>query len=107
MSVDPLVTVVTPTTGNACVLRAIESVANQSYKNVQHLIVIDKPDAPADKKAAIRQYKVDVIELPYATGKDRFLGHRIIGASAFIGKGDFVLPRRGQLVRHRPYRRTS
>ena len=27
MSVDPLVTVVTPTTGNACVLRAIESVA--------------------------------------------------------------------------------
>lgn len=89
MSVDPLVTVVTPTTGNACVLRAIESVANQSYKNVQHLIVIDKPDAPADTKAAIRQCKVDVIELPYATGKDRFLGHRIIGASAFIGKGDF------------------
>ena len=30
-----------------------------------------------------------MIELPYATGKDRFLGHRIIGASAFIGKGDF------------------
>ena len=57
MSVDPLVTVVTPTTGNACVLRAIESVVNQSYKNVEHLIVIDKPDAPADTKAAIRQWQ--------------------------------------------------
>jgi len=89
MSADPLVTVVTPTTGNTCVLRAIESVANQSYKSVQHLIVIDKPDAPAETKAAIRRCKVDVIELPYAMGKDRFLGHRIIGASAFIGKGDF------------------
>ena len=89
MSADPLVTVVTPTTGNACILRAIESVANQSHKNVQHLIVIDKPEAPEEIKAAIRQCKVDVIELPYATGKDRFLGHRIIGASAFIGKGDF------------------
>jgi hypothetical protein len=27
------------------------------------------------------------MELPYATGKDRFLGHRIIGASAFLGRG--------------------
>jgi len=32
MSADPLVTVVTPTTGNTCVLRAIKSVADQSYK---------------------------------------------------------------------------
>ena len=87
MRADPLVTVVTPTTGNTCVLRAIKSVADQSYKNVQHLIVIDKPDAPAEIKSAIRQCDVDVIELPYATGKDRFLGHRIIGASAFLGRG--------------------
>ena len=86
---EPLVTVVTPTTGNSCVLRAIESVAVQSYKPIQHLIVIDNPEAPAEIKTAIRQFKVDMIELPYATGKDRFNGHRIYGASAFLGKGDF------------------
>jgi len=89
MTANPLVTVVTPTTGNPCVLRAVESVAAQSYKPVQHLVVIDNPEAPAKIKSAIRQYNVDVIELPYATGKDRFNGHRIYGASAFLGKGDF------------------
>jgi glycosyltransferase involved in cell wall biosynthesis len=89
MTARPLVTVVTPTTGNSCVLRAIESVVAQSHKPVQHLIVIDNPETPAEIKNAIRQYNVDVIELPYATGKDRFLGHRIYGASAFLGKGDF------------------
>jgi glycosyltransferase involved in cell wall biosynthesis len=85
----PLVTVVTPTTGERSVLRAIQSVADQSYKAIQHLVVLDNPDAPAEIKAAISQYNVDVIELPYATGKDRFMGHRIIGASAFLGQGDF------------------
>lgn len=87
--IEPLVTVVTPTTGDSAVLRAIESVAAQSYPSVQHLVVIDNPEASAEIKNAIRQYKVDVIELPYATGKDRFLGHRIYGASIFLGKGDF------------------
>ena len=89
MITNPLVTVVTPTTGNPCVLRAIESVAAQSYKPVQHLIVIDNPQLPTEIKSTIRQSNVDVIELPYATGKDRFNGHRIYGASAFLGKGDF------------------
>jgi glycosyltransferase involved in cell wall biosynthesis len=89
MTSTPLVTVVTATTGNACVLRAIESVAAQTYRPVQHLVVIDNPEAPAEIKAAIRRNNVDVIELPYATGKDRFNGHRIYGASAFLGKGDF------------------
>src|ERR1700730_537234 len=85
----PLVTVVTPTTGDPSVLRAIKSVAEQSYNAIQHLVVIDKPDAPDEIREAIRQYNVDVIELPYATGTDRFIGHRIIGASTFLGKGDF------------------
>jgi glycosyltransferase involved in cell wall biosynthesis len=85
----PLVTVVTPTTGNPSVFRAIQSVADQTYKPIQHLVVIDNPDAAAEIKVAIREYNVDVIELPYATGKDNYLGHRIIGASIFLGKGDF------------------
>jgi glycosyltransferase involved in cell wall biosynthesis len=89
MTASPLVTVVTPTTANSCVLRAIESVAAQSYKPVQHLIVIDNPEAPTEITNAIHQYNVDVIQLPYATGKDRFNGHRIYGASVFLGKGDF------------------
>jgi len=89
MSTQPLVTVVTPTTCDPSVLRAIQSVADQTYGAIQHLIVIDNPNAPVKIKDAIRQCNVDVIELPYATGKDRFIGHRIIGASTFLGKGDY------------------
>ena len=89
MSEQPLVTVVTATTCNPCVLRAVQSVADQSYSAIQHLVVIDNPDASVEIKAAIRRYNVDVIELPYATGEDRFIGHRIYGASSFLGKGDF------------------
>jgi hypothetical protein len=46
MSTQPLVTVVTPTTCDPSVLRAIQSVADQTYDAIQHLIVIDNPDAP-------------------------------------------------------------
>lgn len=86
---EPLVTVVTPTTGDPSVLRAIQSVASQTYGAIQHLVVIDNPHAPAEIKTAIRAHNVDVIELPYATGKDRFIGHRIIGASSFLGRGEY------------------
>jgi glycosyltransferase involved in cell wall biosynthesis len=80
---------VTATTGDARVMQAIDSVSAQSYKNIQHLVVLDTPQVPADVKTAIRQQGVDMIELPYPTGKDRFNGHRIYGASTFLGKGDF------------------
>jgi glycosyltransferase involved in cell wall biosynthesis len=86
---DPLVTVITPTTGNSAVLRAVESVAAQTYKSIQHLVVIDNPKMPAEIRSAIRQYRPDIIELPYSTGLNRFNGHRIYGASVFLGKGDF------------------
>src|SRR5438874_2673006 len=89
MSASPLVTVVTATTGDARVIQAIESVAAQSHQNIQHLVVLDNPQASADIKMAIRQRGVDVIELPYPTGKDRFLCHRIYGASTFLGSGEF------------------
>jgi hypothetical protein len=86
---DPLVTVVTPTTGNTCVMRALESVSRQTHKCIQHLVVCDGAELQPELKKQIHQYNVDVIELPYATGTDRFNGHRIYGASVFLGKGDF------------------
>jgi glycosyltransferase involved in cell wall biosynthesis len=89
MSASPLVTVITATTGDPRVMQAIESVASQSHQNIQHLVVLDNPQASAGIRTAIRQRGVDLLELPYPTGKDRFLGHRIYGASAFLGRGDF------------------
>ena len=86
---SPRVTVITPTTGAACVFKALESVRAQTLPNVQHLLVIDGPrDFPLHLLADFPQ--VDVLQLPYAVGKDRFNGHRIYGASTFLARGDFI-----------------
>jgi len=85
----PLVTVITPTTGNQVVRKAIESVKNQTYDNIQHLVVTDGPYGAA--KIILDDYpEVDKIKLPYSTGKDQYNGHRIYGAMTYIARGDFL-----------------
>lgn len=89
------VTVVTPTTGTAYLKKAIDSVQNQTYKHIQHLIVIDGNrylDTVSNiiLDTDIFKKQVDIIPLPYATGTDRYNGHRIYGASPFFCKGDFI-----------------
>lgn len=86
---QPLITVVTPTTGNKTLEQAIHSVQAQTYQNIQHLIVIDGqyPDA---EQIVSRFQTVDVVRLPYPTGTNRFNGHRIYGASGFLAKGEYL-----------------
>jgi glycosyltransferase involved in cell wall biosynthesis len=86
---NPLVTVITPTTGAPYLRQAIESVKSQTYDNVQHLVVVDGPHATAG--IILQDYPgTDIIKLPYATGTDRYNGHRIYGASIYLAKGDYV-----------------
>jgi glycosyltransferase involved in cell wall biosynthesis len=84
----PLVTVVTPTTGAATVRKAIESVKQQTYPHIQHLIFVD---GRSEGDAVCADYSgIDVISLPYPVGTDRFNGHRMYGASAYLSKGEFI-----------------
>lgn len=85
----PLVTVITPTTGAPYLRQAIESVKSQTYTNIQHLVVVDGNHPKAHIMLQDYPY-VDVIELPYATGTDRYNGHRIYGASIYLMKGEYV-----------------
>lgn len=92
---NKIVTVITPTTGTKYLKQAVESIQKQTYKHIQHLIVVDGKkhlDKVADilKEVDISNKIVDVIPLPYPTGEDRFNGHRIYGASIYLCKGDFV-----------------
>ena len=85
---NPLVTIITPTTGAPCVRQALDSVKNQTYKNIQHLVVVD---GVSTAKIILDDYPdTDKIILPYATGKDQYNGHRIYGAMTYIAKGDFL-----------------
>lgn len=84
----PLVTVITPTTGAPYLRQAIESVKNQTYDNIQHLVVVD--GQPKGRVIAREYGHIDMIDLPYPTGTDRYNGHRIYGASTFLAKGDYL-----------------
>lgn len=84
----PMVTVITPTTGAPYLRQAIESVKNQTYDNIQHLVVVD--GQPKGRVIAREYGHIDLIDLPYPTGLDRFNGHRIYGASVYLAKGDLV-----------------
>lgn len=97
----PLVTVVTATTGNPLLGNCLKSVKNQTYQNIQHLVVIDGPDRQVSAYDIINSgnfllqekegYRIDVQELPYAIGKDRWNGHRIYGAGSYIADGEFIM----------------
>jgi glycosyltransferase involved in cell wall biosynthesis len=87
---NPLVTIITPTTGTKHLEHCVDSVANQSYKNIQHLIVVDGKE---HRKKAEQQIHsdADVLVLPYNTGHDQYNGHRIYGASTFLAKGAYYI----------------
>ena len=84
----PLVTVITPTTGAPCLRQALDSVRIQTYDNIQHLVVVD--GQPKGRVIAREYPHIDLVDLPYPTGLDRFNGHRIYGASVYLAKGDLV-----------------
>lgn len=89
--VEPLVTVVTATTGNPFLYDALLSVKKQTYKNIEHYVVIDGNDRKKDALKIISKFpEVKTLTLPYATGKDNYNGHRIYGASTFLTNGKYI-----------------
>lgn len=69
---------------------ALDGIAAQTWRNIQHLVVIDGGERVEQARSILAGRRVDVIELPYSTGIDRYNGHRIYGAASFLCKGDFV-----------------
>jgi len=88
------VTVITAHGGNPLLARCVDSVAAQTHTSIQHLVVADGPHAWAQARAVVAPHaargRVDLIELPYQTGRDRWNGHRIYGAGTFIAKGEYL-----------------
>lgn len=97
----PLITVITSTIGNKRLRHCIQSVRDQSYPEVQHLIIVDNridygctqltntSEARADGYA-YQGYERSIIELPYSTGADRFNGHRNLAAGIYLAKGEWI-----------------
>jgi glycosyltransferase involved in cell wall biosynthesis len=87
---NPKVTVITPTTGSSQLYDAAKSVNKQTYSNVEHIVVIDKPEKSDSVFKSLREFKSIIVNVPYNTGHSGYNGHRIYGAFSYLVDGDFI-----------------
>lgn len=94
--IEKSVVVVTPTIGSPKLADAVESVANQTYKNLTHLLVIDgaKEYLEQFNKNLVHQDKdhwnLEFMFLPYNTGANGFNGQRIYASIPHLVNADYV-----------------
>ena len=89
------VSIITPTTGSPFLQECIESVRNQTYKNIEHIVVVDgnerwkKCDSILKELSFPHGTTEHIFVLPYPTGTDRYNGHRIYGGTTYFANGDY------------------
>jgi GT2 family glycosyltransferase len=87
------VTIITATTGSDYLSQNLKSVQEQTYGDIQHLVVVDGEehlDKVVMQLEANDNPNIDLLILPYATGTEQYNGHRIYGASTYLAKGDYI-----------------
>lgn len=87
--IEPSVCVITPTIGEKNLAQAIESVKKQSYKNIEHLIVVDGPGYLEQARKYV-PYHVQLAVNPQNTGAGGFYGHRIYAAYPHLVREDYI-----------------
>ena len=86
-----LVTVITATTGSDFLYDALLSVKKQTYKNLEHYVVIDGIERKKEALKILKNFpNVKLLTLPYATGKDNYNGHRIYAAATYLSNGKYI-----------------
>ena len=80
------VAVVTATTGRQSLVRAIESVKNQTYPCRHYVFVDGMFDVPAEAYG----HGVNFIQLPVSTGSNGYMNAGIIAASAYLVPDDLI-----------------
>jgi len=94
LKIEKSVTVITPTIGKKQLAQACESVANQTYSNIHHLLVVDGSEywnktignIALDKEKS----NLSVTVTPNNTGQGGFYGHRIYAAYPHLINTDYI-----------------
>ena len=93
------VIVITPTVGSSKLIDAINSVKNQTYSNIEHLLVIDGVEHwknVMDQLPITLEYddrssdNIQTMILPYNTGAKGFYGHRIYAGIPHLLNADYI-----------------
>jgi glycosyltransferase involved in cell wall biosynthesis len=87
--IEKSVVVITPTVGSDKLADAIASVQNQTYGNIQHLLVLDGYEY-LHKAPHSDNDKLKIIMLPYNTGANGFNGQRIYASIPHLVNADYV-----------------
>lgn len=97
--IERSVIVITPTTGSPKLKDAINSVKNQTYSNIEHLLVIDGVEHwknAMDQLPVTLEYddrssdNIQTMILPYNTGAKGFYGHRIYAGIPHLLNSDYI-----------------
>jgi glycosyltransferase involved in cell wall biosynthesis len=83
------VTIITPTIGSPKLQDALVGVQNQTYKHIQHLVVIDGPEYVSDvSKHIYRNTKTTIA--PENTGANGYNGQRIYASYPHLVNSDYI-----------------
>jgi glycosyltransferase involved in cell wall biosynthesis len=85
------VAVVTPTIGTDYLEKNIESVFNQRYKKLEHVVVCDGPQYSYNVENVTKKFKINPMFLPENTGAGGYNGHRIYAAMPYLINADYFI----------------
>lgn len=91
LRIEKSVTIITPTIGSGKLKDAVQSVKDQTYKNITHLVVVDGPEYQ-EKTTHIDSDRLKLMILPENTGKTggNFYGHRIYAGIPHLLNSDYI-----------------
>lgn len=94
MSDQQTAAVIIPTTGRATLRRAVQSVLDQTFRNVVAVVVVDGPQfGPATIEALdgmLPNPRIQLMPLPQNTGANGYQGHRIYGSVPQVVNQDWI-----------------
>lgn len=97
LTIEPSVTILTPSVSSEHLPKCMSSVQNQSFRNLKHLIVFDGRDAYEKFKSSesdivpTNKRTVHINFLEENVGSNGFYGHRIYAAYSHLIDSDYVV----------------
>lgn len=82
--------VITPTIGTKHLAKCLDSVSNQTYKDLTHYIFVDGESNFEKVRHLIKDYNTKNVFLEQSIGHSGWLGHRVYAAAPFLVESEII-----------------